>query len=131
MKITSLRGKVAVITGAARGIGLAFARAYLAEGAEVAIADINLSAAEKAAESLGPKAHAIALDVTRQDSIDAGFAEAVAKMGKLDILINNAAQTVRRSPGAYAPLIDAESIPIPDGLWPEGQGPELLTFGHT
>jgi len=86
-----LAGKTALITGAARGIGLAFARAYLAEGAEVAIADINLDAARKAAESLGPKAHAIALDVTRQDSIDAGFAEAVARMGKLDILVNNAA----------------------------------------
>lgn len=86
-----LAGKTALITGAARGIGLAFARAYLAEGAEVAIADINLAAAQNAAEALGPKAHAIALDVTRQDSIDAGFAEAVAKMGKLDILINNAA----------------------------------------
>jgi NAD(P)-dependent dehydrogenase (short-subunit alcohol dehydrogenase family) len=86
-----LKGKTALITGAARGIGLAFARAYLAEGAEVAIADINLAAAEKAAESLGPKAHAIALDVTKQDSIDAAFAGAVAKMGKLDILINNAA----------------------------------------
>ena len=86
-----LAGKTALITGAARGIGLAFARAYLAEGAEVAIADINLAAAEKVAESLGPKAHAIALDVTRQDSIDAGFAEAIGRMGKLDILINNAA----------------------------------------
>jgi NAD(P)-dependent dehydrogenase (short-subunit alcohol dehydrogenase family) len=86
-----LAGKTALITGSARGIGLAFARAYLAEGAEVAIADINLAAAQKAAEGLGPKAHAIALDVTRQDSIDAAFAEAIQKMGKLDILINNAA----------------------------------------
>jgi galactitol 2-dehydrogenase len=86
-----LQGKTALITGAARGIGLGFAHAYLAEGAEVTLADINLDAARAAAESLGPKAHAIALDVTRQGSIDAGFAEAVAKMGKLDILINNAA----------------------------------------
>ncbi|WP_149587522.1 L-iditol 2-dehydrogenase [Tabrizicola flagellatus] len=86
-----LAGKSALITGAARGIGLAFARAYIAEGAEVAIADINLDAARAAAEALGPKAHAIALDVTRQDSIDAGFADAIERMGKLDILINNAA----------------------------------------
>jgi NAD(P)-dependent dehydrogenase (short-subunit alcohol dehydrogenase family) len=86
-----LQDKTALITGAARGIGLVIARAYLAEGAEVAIADINLAAAQKAAESLGPKAHAIALDVTKQESIDAGFAEAIAQMGKLDILINNAA----------------------------------------
>ncbi len=86
-----LSGKTALITGAARGIGLAFARAYAAEGAQVAIADINLDAARAAAESIGPAAHAIALDVTRQDSIDTGFAEAVERMGHLDILINNAA----------------------------------------
>ena len=86
-----LQGKTALITGAARGIGLAFARAYLVEGAQVAIADINLPAAEKAVAELGSKAHAIALDVTKQDSIDAAFAEAIGKMGKLDILINNAA----------------------------------------
>jgi len=86
-----LEGKTALITGSARGIGLAFASAYLAEGAEVAIADINLAAAMAAADSLGPKAHAIQLDVTQQESIDAAFAEALQKMGKLDILINNAA----------------------------------------
>ena len=86
-----LSGKTALITGAARGIGLAFARAYAAEGAQVAIADINLDAARKAAESIGPQAHAVEMDVTRQDSIDAGFAAAVERMGHLDILINNAA----------------------------------------
>lgn len=86
-----LKGKCALITGAARGIGLAFARAYLAEGAEVCLADINLEAARKSADALGPGAHAVALDVTRQDSIDAAFAEAIAAMGRLDILINNAA----------------------------------------
>lgn len=86
-----LQGKTALITGAARGIGLEFARAYIAEGATVALADINGDAVAKAAASLGPQAHAVQMDVTQQDSIDAGFAAAVAKMGRLDILINNAA----------------------------------------
>ena len=86
-----LQGKTALITGSARGIGLEFARAYIAEGARVALADINAEAVEKAAASLGPQAVAVQIDVTRQDSIDAGFAAAVAKLGHLDILINNAA----------------------------------------
>ncbi|AWD21411.1 L-iditol 2-dehydrogenase [Fuscovulum blasticum] len=86
-----LAGKAALITGAARGIGLEFARAYLAEGATVTLADINIDAARQAAQALGPQAHAVALDVTRQDSIDTAFAEAIARMGKLDILVNNAA----------------------------------------
>lgn len=86
-----LQGKTALITGSARGIGLEFARAYIAEGARVALADINAEGVEKAAASLGPQAVAVQIDVTRQDSIDAGFAAAVAKLGHLDILINNAA----------------------------------------
>jgi len=86
-----LQGKTALITGAARGIGLEFARAYIAEGAKVALADINAEAVAKAAASLGPQAVAVQMDVTRQDSIEAGFAEAVAKLGRLDILVNNAA----------------------------------------
>lgn len=86
-----LLGKSALITGAARGIGLEFARAYLAEGATVTIADINGDAATSAAKSLGERAHAVQMDVTDQTSIEAGFAQAVDQMGKLDILINNAA----------------------------------------
>lgn len=84
-----LAGKTAIITGAARGIGRAFAEAYIREGATVAIADINEAAVKEAAAEIG--AHAIVMDVTRQDSIDAGLAEAVRLMGGIDILINNAA----------------------------------------
>jgi NAD(P)-dependent dehydrogenase (short-subunit alcohol dehydrogenase family) len=86
-----LAGKTALITGSARGIGLEIARAYIAEGAKVALADINTEAVAKAAASLGPQAVAVQMDVTRQDSIEAGFADAVKKLGKLDILVNNAA----------------------------------------
>ena len=86
-----LLGKTALITGSARGIGLEFARAYLAEGAIVTLADINRPAAQAAAVALGPKAHAVHIDVASQSSIDTAFAEAIEKMGALDILINNAA----------------------------------------
>lgn len=86
-----LAGKNALITGAARGIGLAFAAAYIEEGARVAIADINLDAARRAAQKLGDAAIAVEMDVARQDSIDAAVAATAAAFGRIDILINNAA----------------------------------------
>ncbi|WP_238364184.1 L-iditol 2-dehydrogenase [Mesobacterium pallidum] len=89
--MTRLAGKRALITGAARGIGRAIAEAYMAEGAEVAIADINLAAARDTAAALGAGCHAVEMNVTDQSSIDAGVAAAVSAMGGLDILVNNAA----------------------------------------
>ena len=86
-----LAGKTALITGAARGIGRAFAQAYINEGARVAIADINFSGAQATAAELGKAAIAVQLDVTEQASIDACVAETVARLGQIDILINNAA----------------------------------------
>jgi NAD(P)-dependent dehydrogenase (short-subunit alcohol dehydrogenase family) len=84
-----LAGKTALITGAARGIGLAFAEAYLREGARVAIADI--SGAQAAADRLGPDAIGVTLDVTKQASIDAAVETAANWGGGIDILLNNAA----------------------------------------
>ena len=89
--MTRLGGKTALITGSARGIGYSFAQAYMAEGARVAICDINLDAAQKAADALGEGAIAAHLDVTDQASIDACVAEVEAAFGGIDILINNAA----------------------------------------
>lgn len=86
-----LAGKTALITGAARGIGLAFAQAYLREGARVALADIDITRAREQAARLGDHALAVELDVTRQDSIDAAVATTVDHFGRIDILINNAA----------------------------------------
>jgi len=86
-----LAGKSALVTGAARGIGRGFADAYVREGATVAIADINLEAAQATASEIGEGAYAVQIDVSQQDSIDAAIAAVVAKTGKLDILINNAA----------------------------------------
>ena len=86
----TLDGKVAVITGGARGIGYAIAERYASEGAHVVIGDINLAGAQKAASQIGGTATGLALDVTQQDSIDAMIAAVVERHGTLDILVNNA-----------------------------------------
>jgi len=86
-----LQGKSALITGSARGIGRAFAEAYVREGATVAIADIDHQAAEKTAAELGPAAYAIHLDVTNHASVDAAIRAVERKTGGIDILVNNAA----------------------------------------
>jgi NAD(P)-dependent dehydrogenase (short-subunit alcohol dehydrogenase family) len=86
-----LDGKSALITGAARGIGAAFAKAYAAEGATVAVADIDFDRACKTAADLDGIAHAVPLDVTDQASIDAAIATVEARAGGIDILVNNAA----------------------------------------
>ncbi len=86
-----LDGKTALITGAGRGIGLAFAQAYVREGAQVAIADIDFERAQNAAAEIGAAAIAVKMDVTDQASIDAGIVRTVDAFGQIDILINNAA----------------------------------------
>ena len=86
-----LKGKVAIITGAARGIGAAFAGAYVREGATVAIGDIDMARAEQTAKAIGPAAFAIRFDVTDQSSIDSAVAEIEKRCGGIDILVNNAA----------------------------------------
>ncbi len=84
-----LSGKVVAITGAARGIGLATARACAARGMKVAIGDLDLGEAERAAGSV-PGAIALALDVTDRDSFEAFVDAAEERLGPLDVLVNNA-----------------------------------------
>lgn len=86
-----LDGKTALITGAARGIGRAFAERYVREGARVAIADIDIDRARQTASDIGDSAIAVRMDVTDQTSIDDAVAQTIEQLGRIDILINNAA----------------------------------------
>jgi 3-hydroxybutyrate dehydrogenase len=86
----ALTGKVALITGAASGIGNAIATEFSKQGAKVVIADLNLEKAEGAARAIGDDALAVACDVTNEEQLKAGIDAAVKQFGSLDILVNNA-----------------------------------------
>jgi len=87
-----LDGKVALITGAASGIGHQIARRYVEAGGRVAIADLNLDAAKAAAKELGGEkdAIAVAMDVTKEDEVNSGVEKTAAAFGTIDILVSNA-----------------------------------------
>ena len=85
-----LAGRVALVTGAAAGIGAAIAAAFHAEGAKVVIADLNEEGARKTAEAYGADALPVAVDVTREAQVQQVVAAALARFGRLDILVNNA-----------------------------------------
>jgi 3-hydroxybutyrate dehydrogenase len=87
-----LDGKVAIVTGAASGIGHAIARRYVQAGGRVVIADIKMEQADKAARELGgpDKIIAIEMDVTSEEAVNAGVAKTVSTFGTVDILVSNA-----------------------------------------
>jgi 3-hydroxybutyrate dehydrogenase len=87
-----LDGKVALVTGAASGIGHGIARRYVEAGCRVAIADLNVDGAAEAAKELGDKntAIGIAMDVSKEDQVNDGVAQTVKAFGRIDILVSNA-----------------------------------------
>jgi 3-oxoacyl-[acyl-carrier protein] reductase len=90
--------KTALVTGAARGIGLAIASRLAAGGARVALLDLDLPAAEAAARKVGGETLAIAADVTRTADVDGAVRRVVERWGRLDVLVNNAGITGRSFP---------------------------------
>ncbi|MBB5959182.1 NAD(P)-dependent dehydrogenase (short-subunit alcohol dehydrogenase family) [Saccharothrix tamanrassetensis] len=128
---TDLTGKRALLTGGRAKIGMYIALRLLRDGAHTTITTRFPRDAVRRFASMPDSADWLhRLRVVGIDLRDPGqvvqLADSVAAAGPLDILINNAAQTVRRSAGSYAPLVAAESTPLPSGPLPE-----LVTFGHT
>lgn len=128
---TDLAGKRALLTGGRAKIGMYIALRLLRDGAHTTIttrfprdAVRRFSSLPDAPEWID-RLKIVGIDL-RDPAQVIGLADDVAASGPLDILINNATQTVRRSPGAYQPLVEAELAPLPDGPLPE-----LVTFGHT
>jgi NAD(P)-dependent dehydrogenase (short-subunit alcohol dehydrogenase family) len=128
---TDLTGRRALLTGGRAKIGMYIALRLLRDGAHTTIttrfpndAVRRFTAMDDSADWLH-RLRIVGIDL-RDPAQVVALADSVAEQGPLDILINNAAQTVRRSPGSYAPLAAAESAPLP-----AGELPDLLTFDHT
>jgi NAD(P)-dependent dehydrogenase (short-subunit alcohol dehydrogenase family) len=127
---TDLTGRRALLTGGRAKIGMYIALRLLRDGAHTTIttrfpndAVRRFTAMEDSADWIH-RLRVVGIDL-RDPAQVVALADSVAAQGPLDILINNAAQTVRRSPGSYAPLVEAESAPLPHGPLPE-----MITFDH-
>jgi NAD(P)-dependent dehydrogenase (short-subunit alcohol dehydrogenase family) len=127
---TDLTGRRALLTGGRAKIGMYIALRLLRDGAHTTITTRFPNDAVRRFTALPDSAdwlhrlRVIGIDL-RDPAQVVALTDTVAAAGPLDILINNAAQTVRRSPGAYAPLAAAESDPLPDGPLPD-----VVTFDH-
>ena len=102
-----LEGKRCIVTGAASGFGRGIAERFVAEGARVAVLDLNAEGAEAVARNLGDGAVAIPCDVTKGDEVEAAVARAEDAFGGLDVVVNNAGWSNRNGP-----LLDTDEATI-------------------
>jgi dehydrogenase/reductase SDR family protein 4 len=93
-----LKGKVAIVTGASRGIGRAIAETFVREGARVVICGRKADALEQVAREIGPSVLPIACHVGRSDQIQAMVETTMRELGRIDVLVNNAATNVAQAP---------------------------------
>ncbi len=128
---TDLTGRRALLTGGRAKIGMYIALRLLRDGADLTITTrfprdaVRRFSAMDDASSWLHRLHVVGIDL-RDPAQVVALADHVSSQGPLDILINNAAQTVRRLPGAYSRIADAESAPLPE------EGTRMITtFGHT
>nr|WP_314434112.1 SDR family oxidoreductase [uncultured Brevundimonas sp.] len=110
MSETGFQGRVAIVTGAARGMGEAVSRRLVAEGAKVCLVDRDPEALHRVADSLGERAHAIVADVTDPKQIEAFVAGTVERWGRIDMLHNNAGVTGRSGPALNSTLDDLDFV---------------------
>lgn len=96
--MTQLNGKIALVTGAAGGFGEGIARLFVAQGARVMIADLDIVKAKQVAADLGPSARAVACDVSKSADVKAAVQACVDAFGVPDIVVNNAGTTHRNQP---------------------------------
>jgi NAD(P)-dependent dehydrogenase (short-subunit alcohol dehydrogenase family) len=96
MDVFRLDGRVAAVTGGARGIGYETARLFVAAGARVVLLDQDETAVTEAAARLGPAASAVRLDVSAEDDVSSAFEAIVREQGRIDVLVNNAGMALRR-----------------------------------
>jgi 3-oxoacyl-[acyl-carrier protein] reductase len=105
-----LKGKNAIVTGAAQGFGAGIAEKFIAEGAQVMLADVNADLAEAKAASLGENAQALAVDVTSAEAVDDMIRRAVASWGRIDIMVNNAGVTHLPAPLEEVSEVDFDRV---------------------
>lgn len=131
----SFDGQVAVVTGAASGIGRALASALLARGSRVVLADQDRSTLERTADALGPVASTVVLDVRDRAAVQAAIDAVVAEHGRLDLLFNNAGislggQTHEMSGEYWDRILDVNLMGVVNGLLAAYPVMVAQGFGH-